>query len=352
MIFVPKEICVGYQNRDDTFTGRLAYVIYVDHAGKLRKEGSWQSWRSKDIEPESFENVPTEGFVFNKRAGGWAGSWGHDKRQDYVRVYDPRGIEFELTIPNVLYILENANCIKGKGLEGEFVYGWDGSDILLVPVGAPDYQEMIDYRDTLYNKETVKAKDLILGATYKHKNGKEIVYLGRYEAYADGYYSRAGKARGKAHFFRVRGVDSSGKYSDDRYLALTSISGVIIKTVDSSPAMDYAELMDELEGSFIYSPMDESQDRYTPVTVEELEEKFANTHSSYVYVFGPNGNCREIYRERNANGTSYRMYPEEDGWRRGNSVTYNSLEEIIMKVPLFNIDKYLQNGRFCYRREY
>lgn len=37
-IFVPKKINVGFQNRDDTYTGKLAYVVYYDEKGKLRKK--------------------------------------------------------------------------------------------------------------------------------------------------------------------------------------------------------------------------------------------------------------------------------------------------------------------------
>ena len=29
-IFIPQKINVGYQNRSDTYTGKLAYVIYYD----------------------------------------------------------------------------------------------------------------------------------------------------------------------------------------------------------------------------------------------------------------------------------------------------------------------------------
>ena len=43
MQFIPKKIKVGYQDRDDTYTGKLAYVIYYDEKGKLRKENSWQA---------------------------------------------------------------------------------------------------------------------------------------------------------------------------------------------------------------------------------------------------------------------------------------------------------------------
>src|SRR5574343_1729160 len=135
-IFIPKKIKVGFQNREDTYTKKLAYVIYYDEKGVLRKETSWQSWRDKTIEPVEFDNVPFSGFVLNKKVGGYS-NYHWNPRQTYVRIYDPRDFEFEITVPNLLYILENGNSIKGKGLEGDFVYGWDGTELVLIPTCAP-----------------------------------------------------------------------------------------------------------------------------------------------------------------------------------------------------------------------
>lgn len=66
-IFVPKKVNVGFQNRKDTYTGKLAYVIYFDETGKLRKEPSWQGWRDKQIPNEIYDNEPIEGFVLKKK---------------------------------------------------------------------------------------------------------------------------------------------------------------------------------------------------------------------------------------------------------------------------------------------
>ena len=46
-IYIPKKIKVGYQNRYDTYTKKLAYVIYYDEKNKLRKETSWNNWRDE-----------------------------------------------------------------------------------------------------------------------------------------------------------------------------------------------------------------------------------------------------------------------------------------------------------------
>ena len=62
-MFIPEKLKVGFQKRTDTYTQKLAYVIYFDEKGKLRKETSWENWRDKSIDPADFENVPTEGNI-------------------------------------------------------------------------------------------------------------------------------------------------------------------------------------------------------------------------------------------------------------------------------------------------
>ena len=156
---------MGFQTRNDTYTKKLAYVIYYDEKGKLRKEPSWNSWRDKKIDPKEFDNVPTEGFVLNKKVGGYAGDWGNF-RQAYVRVYDPRGFEFEISVPNLLYILEHTSSIKGKGLEGEFVYGWEGTDLVLMPTCSPDYARLAELNQNRMELNTVIVQDLKIGAEY------------------------------------------------------------------------------------------------------------------------------------------------------------------------------------------
>lgn len=84
---IPDKIKVGFQKRSDTYTGKLSYITYINKKGKLAKETSWEGWRDEKITPLEFDNVPTEGFVLNKKAGGYSTGWNH--RQTYCRVYDP-----------------------------------------------------------------------------------------------------------------------------------------------------------------------------------------------------------------------------------------------------------------------
>lgn len=189
-LFIPKRILVGFQHRSDTFTGKLAYVIYYDHRGQLRKEASWNSWRLQSIEPQELENLPVEGFVLNKKVGGKRWS----RRNTYIRVYDPRQFEVEISVPNLLYILSHCDCLRGKGLSGKFVYAWDGADLVLLPYDTEDYQQCRRYSDR--QSKSISFKDLIVGATYNDHKGNLLTYIGRWF-----YYNHIHIYEGKTNTF-------------------------------------------------------------------------------------------------------------------------------------------------------
>lgn len=277
-IFMPKKINVGFQERSGTYTGKLAYIIYFDDKGKLRKENSWNSWRDQKIDNQIFENVPTEGFVLNKKVGDYVSYWNH--RQAYVRVYDPRDFEFEITVQNLLYILENTSSIKGKGLEGKFVYGWDGKDLVLLPCDSPDYKEISNWNEKVHNQIKLKGKDLKLGGTYLSRGNVELVYLGRYDLwqyeyekneegiwqYKYGNIIKKWETKGKAYFF----VNKNTKC----ITIVKSLSKDIIEVISEECVENYAELFEELEKDTRYSPVDNTKDELIYYTLEEFKEKF------------------------------------------------------------------------------
>lgn len=202
-MLIPKEIVVGYQERKDTYTGNLAYVIYKDLKGKLRKEASWSSWRDTNIDSDSFKNEPTSGFVLNKDVGGVKHSWGWNTRNSYIRVFDPRGFEFEITLPNLLFILQETSSIKGKGLEGEFVYAWDRADLVLLPTSSQEYINCTKYTSNQVKKVT--KKDMEPGCLYLMKDMRKGMYLGRHEWFEPKF------SRGRDYGERVLRYESKGK---------------------------------------------------------------------------------------------------------------------------------------------
>lgn len=284
-LFIPEKIKVGYQERKDTYTKKLAYIIYYDKKGVLRKEASWKGWIDKGsdgriwkngeyiidqdlvrgpLPTHDFDNVPTEGFVLNKKAGGYSSGWNH--RQTYCRVYDPRGFEFEITIPNLLYILQETNSYKGKGLEGTFVYSWDGKDLVLLPTTAIEYKESEIFTE-LQGKD-IKAIDLVPGCSYKTKKQEEYIYLGRFIYYSykfkDGVNKREGK---KEHIF----------YKDDSFSTFQNLKQFSEKTTDT-PIDNYNELLEKFsktkESSKIVSVVEEDI-KFQPTT------RNVNNSSSY-----------------------------------------------------------------------
>lgn len=324
-IYIPNKIKVGYCNRKDTYTGKLAYVIYYDENGKLRKETSWQNWRDKDIDPDDFENVPTEGFVLNRKAGGVEEQWGWNARKTYCRVYDPRGFEFEIDIVNLLFILEHCDSIKGKGLIGKFIYGWDGKDLVLLPVDSSDYKKHMELSKVVNSNNKIKAKDLKIGATYINKNNEEYVYMGKFD-YWDHYgYETNGKVFGswdkmidyckenniylERRFGRYRPTKYkefvsyvSGKkfwfWKNGYFYQYTNIANKFIACINENCVNNYAELYDDMEHNSNFSPIDEDRVEYCYYTYNEFLDK-ANRYS-FKFITKINGimnNCWG-YRER------------------------------------------------------
>jgi hypothetical protein len=407
-IFIPKKINVGFQNRNDTYTGKLAYIIYTDEKGKLRKETSWQSWRDEKIPPQEFDNIPTEGFVLNKKVGDYDSGWSH--RHAYTRVYDPRNFEFEITIENLLYILENATSTKGKGLEGQFIYGWDGKDLLLMPIESPDYKEINEYNNILHNNETIKAKDLIIGATYLTKDNHEMVYMGKYDYYSSGYMwltnkewktskshkdipdelVRYGRRKidykninnfhyGKYLWFAYKNFDydyvngervnkTEYKWNFNQY---PSISGKFIKCIDDKCLNEYADIFEKMECSYNYSPYDESKDVFCKISLEDFIKHGkceyndgSIYYSSFKFISESTGIKKSylvepVTKDKNDYILQEYKYKEDDKYTYGYKVGFVkvqnissiSLEEIYEKVQPLYIQRYLKNGR-KYEKEY
>lgn len=272
-LLIPSKCKVGFQERNDTYTGLLAYIIMFD-GKKWRKEPSWNDWRQNyitkeeldkkkkedfdsriklstdtynkykenpyesyeweyynknikpytlqeyldktvgsfknynyynwkessnvKIKPQEFDNTPMEGFVLNKKVGDHSSGWNH--RTGKCRVYDPRGWEFEIPFENLLYILQETNSYKGKGLEGEFVYSWDGKDLVLLPTSTIEYQESLNH--TKMQDGKLYKKDMVPGYTYRDKNGNDFIYIGHYEYIERDNYSKKAYKKGKKYIFQ------------------------------------------------------------------------------------------------------------------------------------------------------
>lgn len=250
-LFIPEKIKVGFQKRADTYTGQLAYIIYYDEKGILKKEASWQGWRDKSIPDLEILNTPQNGFIFNKniqRTGYHFGSG-----RSMMRVYDPRNFEFEIDMDNLSCILMNTDISKSE-MNENCVFGWSGKDLVLIPINSQEYREAKAY--TQIQKNSISTKELIKGFSYKKKKDDDIyIYLGFFEwfdtvaekvennnRYTLSYYSykQVMKSKGKKHIFY-----SKRKYYSDYYYTLSS--SVLGECVSEEVNEKYPELIINFE---------------------------------------------------------------------------------------------------------
>lgn len=339
-LFIASKIKVGFNPRQDTYTGKLGYVIGFD-GKKWRKEPSWDGWRyhflDKDtyeqkklelfnnavthgknshanyvkqyslditknnyykeyanmteseylkrfvgdyekftpnlgrvssdegLKPLEFDNIPTEGFVLNKKAGGYSSGW--NARATYCRVYDPRGFEFEISIPNLLFILQECNAMKGKGLEGSFVYAWDGKDLVLLPTNCNEYKQSTNFTNLQSGK--VSVKDLLEGCTYKTKQLDEYIYLGKFNWFDESYdYNGNDKILTvDKKFIFVSVKNNMG------FLSLSNLS-TLVQRVTDVPIDTYATLLNNFTSSKHNSDLNN-------ITFEDLEPPTSISYYRY-----------------------------------------------------------------------
>ena len=234
-LFIPKKIRVGFQKRDGTYTNKLAYVIYYDLKGKLRKEKSWQSWRDHGIKPVEFDNEPQDGFVLNKGITRYPWS-SFGSNRSMIRIYDCRGIEFEITPENLIGLLMETNCSK-RGLEGEFIYAWCGTELVLLPCCSEEYSEAVKHTERLGKK--ISARDLKPGCSYTTKQNEQVIYIGRFPWFTWDAYSHKTRISQKKHIFAH---PTKLKYGNKFFPKDASF---LAELDNDDPVQNYAELVDE-----------------------------------------------------------------------------------------------------------
>jgi hypothetical protein len=194
-LFIPTKIRVGFQERRDTFTNKLAYVIYFDEKNKIRKETSWLSWCDSKIPYIDFDNTPQDGFILNRGIQRYS-DWGSGR--SVIRIYDPRDFEFEITVDNLLGILMHSDVSK-RDIQQSCIFAWSGPDLVLLPTNSEEYQSSVVYTAKQSNK--VSTKELVPGYTYsKRKSDELLVYMGFYEYCTVSSY-RGIEKKGKKHIF-------------------------------------------------------------------------------------------------------------------------------------------------------
>lgn len=271
-IFIPKKLKVGFQNRKETYTGKLAYVIYYDVKGLLHKVSSWEGWRDKNIPSLEVDNTPQSGFCLNKDVKRF--NWSHfGSNRSYIRVYDPRGIEFEVTPENLIGILTETDCLK-RGLEGNFVYAYKGSELILLPCASEEYQKAVEHTER--QNLSISAKDLKIGCSYTTKNGEEIVYVGRFPvktiANRDAYLGTPLEFNkfSKKHIFCTK--------NDTKYTFLPKSDLKFLAYLNSeTPVTDYPFIIDEMNCNNKFHSINGWDYEADDVTENDIFEKDVRT---------------------------------------------------------------------------
>lgn len=400
-IFIPQKLKVGFNNRDDTYTKKLAYIIYYDNTGKLRKQISWENWRDKNIEPLEIDNTPISGFVLNKNVGGYQSYY--NMRQAYIRVYDPRDFEFEITVPNLLYILENTSSIKGKGLEGDFVYGWDGTDLLLIPTSAPEYKELTNRANTLYNDKPISAKDLKVGYTYYKIDGTPLVYMGKMYTYehrqafcyrekmphwynhrvgewskdvddtwSDNIFSEINYSRDGKVDYKYKSEQSKNKkfvfYKSNEtkihnaIMTYSSLPKNFVYSVSENPCLEYSQYLDAFEHDSYFNAINHSATKKYICPFERFKNIINNLvpidskkdwscwykDEAFLNIDATKDNKRQyddIYVFHYSDSNKYVCYDKDCGNNRITLFETDSIEELYNFIKPIKYDRYLTNGK-------
>lgn len=213
MFYIPDKLKVGFNTYDKNKF--LAYFIYWDERGKLRKESSWESWRDKKIDPAEMENKPLDGFrVYRVRNGYRYSLW--EQRDAKMMVEHPTmNCLFEITPANFLELITANGVDKNGTILTPCVMAWDGPSLVLMSTQSPEYVETVEHSAKVKELKNIKPE---VGHTYKDKSGDEVVYLGRKVIYEEKDYEddeEEAKARNILHT-KVY-YPSHSRYSRTRY---------------------------------------------------------------------------------------------------------------------------------------
>ncbi len=327
-LYIPSKIHVGFQNREDTYTGKLAYVVYEDEKGVLRKKDSWDGWRDKNIDAQVFENKPAK-FVFNKgvQRYGYFGSG-----RSVMRVYDARDFEFEISIDNLVGILMHSDISKRDIVE-ECVFAWSGKDLVLLPVNSEEYQNSLEY--TKKQSLKISTKDLQLGWIYEKKKSDEpLMYIGYYDFFDFVYGVHS--YNGKKHIF----------YDMKRNIFVTPGVNTLAQFLSSEPSEDYAQVLEIFQNS-IYS----SEIKNVLVKNRTMKNKM----NTYCYLYKIEDNClKKIqYVVTNDNKINNNIYYNESLFKKEDKnmickFCHGESSKLIEIYDQAGIKYKIKNGHFNY----
>lgn len=240
-----------------------------------------------------------------------------------------------------------------------------------MPISSPDYKQISNYTNLLLENKKIKAKDLIVGATYRTKQNEEWIYIGKYDEYSDKWSKIEGEYKSipiiKNKFWFYNGVYYDGS---PRFERISSISNKFIDCIDNKCCDNYADLFGSMEHNGYYSPYDETKDKYIKYTISECKERLSNDRyywgeefftdikdkNSKIKIRLKDNIIEEYIKvEKTRERRNYNYWKTEDTYIETYMdeewvSTNKSLEEYLGTHELYYINLYLKNGKF-YKKE-
>lgn len=157
-IKIPSKVYVGFQGRRSEDEVPLGFMTpYDETAAGKKRQATVDGWangygHSKTFNSVIIDNEPMIGFKIGRairRSSRYSGT------STAVRIEDPRGFELEISIEN-LVMLMNRNIMEDCELMQECVWGRDGGKNVLLPVNSDEYKKYLDTQVLVSNKVSVK----------------------------------------------------------------------------------------------------------------------------------------------------------------------------------------------------
>ena len=105
-----ENLTIGFNNRKDTYSGKLAFLSYSNNAKSLINEIAFNRWIDKKIPLLKLKNVSTNGFVLAKSNLHHL----YQKTIGFIRVYHPEGFDFEIPLDNFYYLMQYTLIDRGQ----------------------------------------------------------------------------------------------------------------------------------------------------------------------------------------------------------------------------------------------
>ena len=212
----------------------------------------------------------------------------------------------------MLDILAQCGSIPGKGLEGEFVYGYDNLRLSLIPVKSETYKKSMVF--TNLNAKSVEASDLIVGATYVSKQVVNYIYVGHVQWATMHTWSREANIS-KQHIF----MDTKGNFTP---LLIKEIATCL----DPTPVHNIADLISNMEASGKYFTLDKVKiDAITPC-LDAFKQEISLYSGNYHYVGGYNASIFWIKKDETTYEAVRMMFTFPEGSENRSYYSYNKVK--------------------------